>query len=171
MSLVPVLGTTAQASPPSGRAPARVQLPAGDGLGKGPLKLSAGRLKLNAKGKSLELSQGVKVSLGKLRLSSETLTAQVDSKGGKVETLLARGKVRILLGKSSGRAGQARVDPTGGVLELTGAPRLLWAPLGLTLEGRLIRLDLRSGLLTVEEARVSLSGGVKPGKARAEGGP
>lgn len=149
----------AWAAPPTGRAGSRVQLPAGDGLGKGPLTLSAGKLRLNAKERRLELSDGVRVRLGELRLRSATLTASLGAEGGdgKVKEMVAQGRVEVSLGKSRGRAGKARIDPSGGVLELSEDPSLQWAPLGLTLKGRTIRLELRSGLLTVEEAQVSLT--------------
>ncbi len=163
--LILLLSTAAplQAAPPGAPARARVQLPAGEGLGKGPLRLSAGKLRLDAKERRLELSRGVKVRLGKLSLRSETLTATLASrKGGKVKELRARGKVEVRLGKSRGHAATARILPASGVLELTGKPSLAWAPMGLTLRGRSIRLDLRNGMLTVEEALVSLPGQEQP---------
>ena len=55
------------------------------------------------------MSGGVEVSLGKLRLRSDTLTASLGAgAGGEVKELVARGKVKVTLGKSSGEAGQAR---------------------------------------------------------------
>lgn len=174
LSLLSLLLSTAaplQAAPPGAPTRARVQLPAGEGLGKGPLQLSAGKLRLDAKERRLELSLGVRVRLGKLSLRSDTLTATLASKkGGKVKELLARGKVEVSLGKSRGQAATVRVDPAAGVLELTGQPSLDWAPLGLTLRGRSIRLELRSGLLTVEEAQVSLPGQEPPAAANKTGG-
>ena len=138
-----------------------MEIPAGEGMGKGPLKLTATKLQLKSGERRLVLSGKVKLQQGKLRLSCRTLSVQMDSAQGKTKArankLLAKGGVKLSLGDSKGSAEEVLLDPTSGSLHLTGAPTLRWAPLGLTIEGRKISLDLTKGLLSVDAARVNFS--------------
>ena len=104
------------------------------------------------------LSGKVNLSVGRLRLKARAVTVLLDSQG-RPTRVDARGSVRFIRGPSVGSSGSATLSL--GLkkrrITLEGNPRLRWAPLGLTLEGQRIEVDLETGRLNVQRARACLN--------------
>jgi len=78
------------------------------------------------------------------------------AKGGQAISIEADGGVRLRLGRRRGRAKRLSFLVRRGVLELRGDARLELPRLQLKLTGRLIRVDLRKGGVSVSRARVEM---------------
>jgi len=134
-----------------------------------PLHLSADRLQMQAqpgqpsKVRAITLQGNVVVVLGKLEVRATRVVARLDSRGFP-STLQASGGVRLQLATSQGSAREARLSLAGRrTLQLAGDARLVLRDPEIMVQGRQIDLELESGQLTVQQARVSLRREVEGG--------
>ena len=153
----------ASAAPPGSSpvaAPKRPSLLFQSPTGKGPiLHLVARHLLYHPAKSSIVLTGQVVLTAGKtFRLSANRVEVALGAKG-RPYRFHARGAVRFSIGPSSGQSGEAILGLRAGQrrLELQGQPRLRWAPLGLTLTGARIEVDLVSGALAVQQARACIN--------------
>lgn len=104
------------------------------------------------------LSGKVSLKMGRLKLSARAVTVMLDRRG-RPTRVDARGAVRFTRGPSEGSSGSATLSlgPKKRRISLEGSPRLRWAPLGLTLEGQRIEVDLETGRLNVQRAKACLN--------------
>lgn len=114
------------------------------------------------------LSGKVTLAVGDLKLAAREVTVMLDRRG-RPTRVEARGQVRFSRGPSKGTSGSATLvlGAKKRKVALEGNPRLSWAPLGLTLEGQRIEVDLLTGRLNVQRARACLSKGGQKTAARA----
>ena len=125
--------------------------------GQARIVLQAERLQYRPGLGRILLSGKVDLRMGPLKLRAGKVTVVLDPRG-RPTRVEARGQVRFDRGKSSGSARGATLILAHGKrrIILQGKPRLRWTPLGLTLEGHRIEVDLETGRLNVQQARACL---------------
>lgn len=126
---------------------------------KGPtrLVLQADRLHYRPARGRIQLEGKVSLQVDSMKLTAARVTVLL-TPGGRPSRIEARGRVQITRGPSHGSSRQATLELGRKALRLVlaGEPRLRWAPLGITLQGQRIEVDLRSGRLTVHKARACM---------------
>lgn len=95
------------------------------------------------------------LDLGPLQLKTARLSVLLDAKGYPREARAAGG-VTVTLEGASGASDEVTLLAHGSKLELRGKAHLRLSGVGLFLQGERIQMDLRTGKLTVEAARVRL---------------
>jgi len=145
-----------------GPSPSLLPLPSSEellALNRASLELQAQKGLGRRQDNSVQFEGGVTVTRGTLTLSCDSLQLQLGA-DGRPQRLQATGRVRLQWGRRTGSAGQARWDEPSGELVLEQNPVLSEA--GQRLQGGLIRWNLREGVVSCEQCRLSLPGEVSP---------